>query len=79
MAQNAADLFWQPGDKGAYPDRADHIEQGGIYKPEYLEYISSTIATLDKELFELSQDIHGKRFSAPVEARLIEASQTTPN
>ncbi|KAI0718570.1 aminoacylase 1-like protein 2 [Cerioporus squamosus] len=58
MAQNAADIFWQPGDKAAYPDRADAVEQGHIYKPEYFEYISDVIAALDKELFDLSHDIH---------------------
>lgn len=60
MAQSAADVFWQPGDQGAHPDRTDRVAQGAIYKPEFFEHISSTIAALDKELFALSQDIHGE-------------------
>ncbi|KAI0753276.1 aminoacylase 1-like protein 2 [Daedaleopsis nitida] len=50
--------LWRPGDQGTYPDHADKLSEGTIYKPEYFEHIASTMATLGKDLYELSIDIH---------------------
>ena len=36
MSQTA--VFWRPTDQGKYTDRADQLDDGDIYKPEYFEY-----------------------------------------
>ncbi|TBU59837.1 aminoacylase 1-like protein 2 [Dichomitus squalens] len=58
MAQSASTVFWQPGDKGAHLDRADVLEEGTIYRPEFFEHVQATLKSLDQDLIGLSKDIH---------------------
>lgn len=51
---------WKPGDTGKYPDRADELSEGDVYRPEFFDYVQSTLKALDQELFALSRDIHGE-------------------
>ncbi|TBU46195.1 aminoacylase 1-like protein 2 [Dichomitus squalens] len=62
MAQSASTVFWQPGDKGAHLDRADVLEEGTIYRPEFFEHVQATLKSLDQDLIGLSKDIHGKHY-----------------
>ena len=59
MAQSASTVFWQPGDKNAHADLVGAVGGGTIYRKEFLEHVTATLKGLDRELFELSHDIHG--------------------
>ena len=57
MSQTA--VFWRPTDQGKHIDRADQLDDGDIYKPEYFEYAKSTLTALSDDLRTLGMDIHG--------------------
>lgn len=46
--------LWLPGDSVA----AAELQSGDIYRPEFLDFVKSTIVALDGDLANLSQDIH---------------------
>lgn len=59
MSSNISDVLWKPGAQGAHANRANKLDEGTIYQPEFFEHIASTIAALDEDLHKLSKDIHG--------------------
>ncbi|KAI0767284.1 hypothetical protein C8Q74DRAFT_1279382 [Fomes fomentarius] len=58
MLSDKVDNVIEPGDQGSYSRRAEKLDEGTIYKPEFFEHITSTITALDEDLHELSKDIH---------------------
>lgn len=46
--------LWLPGDSVVVAE----LQSGDIYRPEFLDFVKSTIAALDGDLANLSQDIH---------------------
>ena len=58
MSQNDSQSDWKPGSFGQYTDRADKLENGPLYRPEFLEYIQLTLKIFDNELLALNLDIH---------------------
>ena len=57
-----ASTFWRPDDQGAHTDRADALDEGTIYRPEFFEHVTATLKALNDDLFELNKDIHGLLF-----------------
>ncbi|PIL29213.1 hypothetical protein GSI_09262 [Ganoderma sinense ZZ0214-1] len=53
-----ASTFWRPEDQGTHADRADVLNEGTIYRPEFFEHVTATLKALNDDLFELSKDIH---------------------
>ena len=62
MSTSPASTFWLPDDQGVYADHADKLNEGTIYRPEFLDHVTATLAAMDEGLWALSHDIHGEMF-----------------